>query len=163
MTETMKFEFPKTNVVACKFTFKTANNTDMREVGTYDDMGRTTKNVNAMKKYYYQVPEALRDKLQVGDVVVVLCQTGYQVCEVTEVNCTTGFNNHDLAWVVDTVSLVGFIEERRKAEELERMKDAIKREKKRLEAMVTYDLIAEKNPEFGAMLKAFKDAGGSLE
>lgn len=42
------------------------------------------------------------------------------------------------------------------------MKAAIDREKKRLESMVTYELIAEKNPEFKEMLEAFKEMGGEF-
>lgn len=49
-----------------------------------------------------------------------------------------------------------------KAKKLKVMRAAIEKEKKRLESMVTYDLIAEKNPEFAEMLKVFKEAGGEL-
>lgn len=49
-----------------------------------------------------------------------------------------------------------------KQKELENMKQVLMRERKRLEEQVTWDLIAEKSPEFAAMLKAFRDAGGEF-
>ena len=49
-----------------------------------------------------------------------------------------------------------------KAKQLRAMKAAIDREKKRLESLVTYELIAEKNPEFRAMLEQFKAMGGEF-
>lgn len=55
-----------------------------------------------------------------------------------------------------------YIDEVEKKKALAAMKKKIDAEKKRLESMVTYELIAEKNPEFKAMLERFKDMGGEF-
>ena len=49
-----------------------------------------------------------------------------------------------------------------RAAQLAIMKAELDREKKRLESLVTHELIAEKNPEFKALLDAFKDMGGEF-
>ena len=41
-------------------------------------------------------------------------------------------------------------------EDLKKMKDALVKERKRLEEQVTWDLIASKSPELAAMLDAFR-------
>lgn len=64
--------------------------------------------------------------------------------------------------MVCIVDLGAYVAEVEKAKTLEAMKIAIDKEKKRLESMVTYELIAEKNPEFKAMLEAFKEMGGEF-
>ena len=64
--------------------------------------------------------------------------------------------------MVCKVDLSTYIQEVEKAKKLKAMKAAIDREKKRLESLVTYELIAEKNPEFKAMLEAFKEMGGEF-
>ena len=90
------------------------------------------------------------------------CQTGYQVCEVVNINALSVFETKSFAPVVCKVDLGTFIEEIEKAKQLKAMKAAIDREKKRLESMVTYELIAEKSPEFKAMLEQFKAMGGEF-
>ena len=67
-----------------------------------------------------------------------------------------------LAPVVAKFNMSEYFEDIAKQEELKRMKDVLVRERKRLEEQVTWDLIAEKSPEFASMLKAFRDAGGQF-
>lgn len=55
-----------------------------------------------------------------------------------------------------------YVAEIERVKELKVMKKRIEAEKKRLESMVTYELIAEKNPEFKALLDAYKSAGGEF-
>jgi len=162
MTETFKVQFPQTDIVMCRFSYKTGSSM-CKEVNqpAYDALGKKMGCLGTMKTYAYRLPKPLIGNVQVGDMVVVFCQTGYQVCEVVEVNAMCQYDG-ELAWVVDKVNLEGFHAELERVKELERMKAAIMAEKKRLEAMVAYDLIAEKHPEFGAMLKAFREMGGQL-
>ena len=78
------------------------------------------------------------------------------------INALSDFETKSFAPVVCKVDLGTFIEEVEKAKQLKAMKAEIDREKKRLESMVTYELIAEKNPEFKAMLEQFKAMGGEF-
>ena len=155
----MNIVLPKTNVVGCVFSLR-GSNTTAAVFDEYDFI----KNRQGLKQYHYRVPEHLEGKLMVGDIVVVHCQTGYQLCQVSEINCLNayGMDPDKLAPVVDVVNLGYYVESIEKAKALKAMKAAIDKEKKRLESLVTYELIAEKNPEFAELLKHYKEAGGEF-
>lgn len=159
MTGTVKIEFPKTDVVGCKFSFRTGR--DAETAADFDSFG-VKQNSERLRTYYYRLPKPLVDNVRVGDMVVVYCQTGYQVCQVTEVNAMVSFPESQLAYVVDTVHLNDFVHEVQKQKQLDAMKQRIIMEKKRLEAQVSFDMIAERNPDFAAMLKHFSELGGEL-
>ena len=152
--------FPKTDLVKCVFSFRSSNsiNTFSENCDEYDHH----KNPKTLKSYAYRVPEHLQGQIAVGDAVLVHCQTGYQICEVVEVNALSDYDPKTFAPVVCKVDLSSYIQEVEKTKKLKAMKAQIDREKKRLESMVTYELIAEKNPEFKAMLEAFKEMGGEF-
>lgn len=128
----------------------------MNEYGFVED------GISNMKQYSYRVPEYLQGKLRPGDFVVVYCQTGYQVCQVARINATVPAGFDKLAPVVAKFDMSEYISDLVKQQELEAMKQVLIRERKRLEEQVTWDLIAEKNPEFAEMLKSFREAGGTL-
>ena len=67
-----------------------------------------------------------------------------------------------MASIVCKVDLQPYINEVERKKQLAAMKKQIESEKKRLEAMVTYELIAEKSPEFKELLEAFKAMGGEF-
>lgn len=152
--------FPKTNLVECAFSLRTSNS--LSTPGAHWDENDFHLEPKRLKKYTYRVPEYLQDQLKVGDVVVVHCQTGYQICQVVSVNALSSFDIKSYAPVVCKVDLSGYVAEIEKAKKLAVMKAEIDREKKRLESMVTYELIAEKNPEFKALLEQFKAEGGEF-
>lgn len=153
-------KFTKTNLVQCVFSFRSSNTTHvMSESWDEYDHHRDAKR---LKAYTYRVPEHLQDQIAVGDAVLVHCQTGYQICEVVSINALSDLEIKSFAPVVCKVDLCTYIAEVEKAKQLKAMKVAIDREKKRLESMVTYDLIAERNPEFKAMLEQFKAMGGEF-
>ena len=154
--------FPKTNVVGCVFSLQTSNRVPGTE-SAYDDYGRT-KHISRLKVYHYRVPKYLEGVLRVGDIVVTKCQTGFQLCEVVEVNALPGCDRtvRDLAPVVCVCDFAPFMQDQERMAQLKYMREEIEHEKKRLESMVTYDLIAEKNPDFKAMLDAFMAAGGEI-
>lgn len=156
----MNIRFPNTDVVSCVFSLKNSTNSCNQN---FDAFGVTPENsYNKLKEYYYRVPEFLQSQLQPGDFVVVYCQTGYQVCQVSKINEFAPVETPKLAPVVAKVNLNEYFNDMLKQEELKKMKAALVKERKRLEEQVTWDLIAEKSPEFAAMLKAFRDAGGEL-
>lgn len=152
----LKNLFPETNLVECAFSWRTVN-TAGSGWDEYDHVDPTK-----LKRYVYRLPEYLVGHVKAGDTVVVHCQTGYQVCEIVTINAISNFDQKSIAPVVDKVDMSSYIEEVEKAKKLKAMKAAIDREKKRLESMVTYELIAEKNPEFKAMLEQFKSMGGEF-
>lgn len=155
----VNIKFPNTDYVQCVFSYQTKSSETTSE--KYDECGHYM-GVTSLKKYVYYVPEYLQGQLHVGDAVIVRCTTGYQICEVVEPNAFTSFDSKTIAPVVAKVDVRPYIEFMHRAKQLKYMREQLDKEKKRLESLVTYDLLAEKNPEFAAMLKAFKDAGGQL-
>ena len=153
-------KFPKTDLVQCVYSFRSSNTTSVTSE-IWDEYDHH-KNPKTLKAYTYRVPEHLQGQIAVGDAVLVHCQTGYQVCEVISINALSDFEIKSFAPVVCKVDLSTYIQGVEKAKKLKAMKAAIDREKKRLESLVTYELIAEKNPEFKAMLEAFKEMGGEF-
>ena len=157
----VNIKFPETDVVTCVFSLK--NSTNACNQTFVPDTGRVTEHeYTRLKEYHYRVPEYLKGVLHPGDFVVVYCQTGYQVCQVRKTNVFCATETSKLAPVVAQVDLNYFFNDLAHQEELKQMKAALVKERKRLEEQVTWDLIASKSPEFAAMLKAFRDAGGEL-
>lgn len=155
----LNVRFPDTNVVQCVFSLRSSN-TEYSS-NKFDSRG-VVREPRSLKRYSYRVPKYLEGKLAVGEYVLVYCQTGYQVCQVVSVNATCPYDTEELAPVVAKVALEPYFEELERQEELKSMKAALIKERKRLEEQVTWDLIAEKSPEFKEMLKAFRDLGGEL-
>lgn len=149
--------FAETNLVQCVFSWETSN-TDW---SGGDEYGHH-KHPDVLKRYTYRVPAFLQGELRLYDTVVVRCKTGYQVCQVVALNTLSDFDESTFAPVVAKVDMGPYVAEIERAKELKVMKKRIEAEKKRLESMVTYDLIAEKNPEFKALLDAYKAAGGEF-
>lgn len=156
----MNIRFPDTDIVACVFSLKNGNNACNQSFTNYGIT--SSEDQRKMKEYHYRVPEYLKGQLTPGDFVVVYCQTGYQVCQVSKVNEFAPVETNKLAPVVAKVDLMTYFEELDRQEELKKMKAALLKERKRLEEQVTWDLIASKNPEFADMLRAFRAAGGEL-
>lgn len=151
--------FPATNLVNCVFAFRQSNTT----TGTYNKYDCLTEAAFAKaKRYMYRVPEYLKGNLKVGDAVVVHCQTGFQLAHIAEIDAISSYPEESFAPVVCKVDLRSYFDEIDTREALQAMRNKIETEKKRLESMVTYDLIAEKNPEFKALLDAYRAAGGEF-
>lgn len=153
-------KFPKTDLVQCVFSFRSSN-TQHISFDSWDEYDHH-RDAKRLKAYTYRVPEHLQGQITVGDAVLVHCQTGYQICEVVSINALSDFETKSFAPVVCKVDLGTYIGEVEKAKQLKAMKAAIDREKKRLESMVTYELIAERSPEFKVMLEQFKAMGGEF-
>ena len=149
-------KFPETDLVECVFSYRTAGTTGC----SWDEYDHTDS--ARLKRYVYRLPEYLVGRVQVHDAVVVHCSTGYQICEVVTVNALSNFDPRSIQPVVDKVNMGSYIHEVEKKKTLIAMKKQIDAEKKRLESLVTYELIAEKNPEFKAMLERFKSLGGEF-
>lgn len=149
-------KFPSTNLVECVFSWR-QNNNYATEWDEYDHCDSSR-----MKRYIYRLPDNLVGKVAVGDTVLVHCKTGYQLAQITTINATSSFDLDSIAPVVCKVDLVSYIAEVERKKSLARLKQQLDAEKKRLESMVTYDLIAEKSPSFAALLKQYKDAGGQF-
>lgn len=155
--------FPETNLIKCVFSLRQSNVAKSPQVFNYDKYDHTPENITRnLKKYTYRVSKDLKDKLKKGDMVVVHCSTGYQIAEVTDFDVLSSFSEESFAPVVCKVDLTSYLEEVDKKEARDLLKSKIEAEKKRLESMITYDLIAEKNPGFKAMLDAYKEMGGEF-
>lgn len=150
-------QFPSTNLVECVFSWRQNDTYVAAKWDEYDHCDPTR-----MKRYVYRLPDDLVGKVAVGDTVLVHCKTGYQLAQITTINALASFDLDSVAPVVCMVNLVSYIAEVERKKSLARLKQQLDAEKKRLESMVTYDLIAEKSPSFAALLKQYKDAGGQF-
>ena len=156
----MNIRFPETDVISCVFSLKNSTNQCNQTFTNYGII--PYEDQRKLKEYHYRVPAYLQGQLNVGDFVVVYCQTGYQICQVYKVNEFAPVETPKLASVVARVELMDHFNDLIHQEELKKMKAALVKERKRLEEQVTWDLIASKSPEFAAMLEAFRKAGGEL-
>ena len=150
-------KFPSTNLVECVFSWRQNNTYAATTWDEYDHCDSIH-----LKRYIYRLPDNLVGKVAVGDTVLVHCKTGYQLAQIATINAVSSFDLDSIAPVVCMVDLASYIAEVERRKTLARLKQQLDAEKKRLESMVTYDLIAEKSPEFAALLKQYKDAGGQF-
>lgn len=150
-------KFPETNLVECVFSWRQSSDYVATKWDEYDHCDTVR-----LKRYIYRLPDNLVGKVAIGDTVLVHCKTGYQLAQIAAVNALASFDLDSVAPVVCMVDLASYIAEVERRKTLARLKQQLDAEKKRLESMVTYDLIAEKNPEFAALLKQYKDAGGQF-
>ena len=156
----VNIKFPETDVVSCVFSLKNSTNQCNQ---SFDEIGITPiDSQRRLKEYHYRVPAYLQGKLAPSDFVVVYCQTGYQVCQVSKVNEFAPVETSKLAPVVAKVDMFEYFADLAHQEELKKMKAALVKERKRLEEQVTWDLIASKNPEFKERLEQFRRMGGDL-
>lgn len=153
----VNIQFPSTNLVECVFSWRQSNDYAAVKWDEYDHCDPTR-----MKRYIYRLPDDLVGKVAAGDTVLVHCKTGYQLAQIATINATSSFDLDSVAPVVCMVDLASYIAEVERRKTLARLKQQLDAEKKRLESMVTYDLIAEKSPGFAALLKQYKDAGGQF-
>lgn len=156
---------PTDNVVSVVFSFKnhvTRCTTPSSQFDEYDHLLPTAR--KDAKTYTYRVPDGLVGKLRVGDMVVVRCATGYQVAEVDSTTVWIAPSKvAELACVVGVVNSDEYFEYIEKQKHLAVLREQLEVEKKRIESMITYELLAERNPEFKAMLDNFKVLGGVIE
>lgn len=150
-------KFPETNLVECVFSWRQSSDYVATKWDEYDHCDPTN-----LKRYIYRLPDNLVGKVAIGDTVLVHCKTGYQLAQIAAVNALASFALDSVAPVVCMVDLASYIAEVERRKTLARLKQQLDAEKKRLESMVTYDLLAEKSPSFAALLKQYKDAGGQF-
>lgn len=148
---------PATNLVECVYSWRQSSDYVATKWDEYDHCDPIH-----LKRYIYRLPDKLVGKVALGDTVLVHCKTGYQLAQIATVNATSSFDLDSIAPVVCVVDLASYIAEVEHKKSLVRLKQQLDAEKKRLESMVTYDLIAEKSPSFAALLKQYKDAGGQF-
>lgn len=150
-------KFSSTNLVECVFSWRQSSDYVATKWDEYDHCDPAS-----MKRYIYRLPDNLVGKVALGDTVLVHCKTGYQLAQIAAVNALASFALDSVAPVVCMVDLASYIAEVERRKTLARLKQQLDAEKKRLESMVTYDLLAEKSPSFAALLKQYKDAGGQF-
>lgn len=137
----MTLEFPKTDLIGCKFPQCTGRNGQVEVSATG-------------KEYIYRLLPG-QPQPKIGDFVVTSCVNGFQVCVVTTLNVPTT-TYKDVAYVVGVVDVSAYQENLRKAEMKKELHKQLLAKKKELEDMVTFELLAEKSPEFKALLEAYQ-------
>lgn len=136
----LNITLPETDVIGCRFPEYTGRNGDV-EVN------------NRTKEYYYKLLPGM-PKPKKGDIVVVSCQNGFQVCVVTTLDAMTSIK--DLAYVVGIVDVEAYRTELQRKAEKERIHAELMRKKKELEDTLSLEIFAERSPEFKALLDAYK-------
>lgn len=159
---TISIQFPQTDVISAVFCYRNHTN---RTTYDFDENNMVVASQKSqLKAYSYRLPPALVGKVKAGDMVVVNCATGYQVAEVKAINAYAPTNTKtELAYVVGIVDKDNYFEFLESQKQLTILREQLEVEKKRIESMVTYELIAERNPEFKALLDNFKAMGGTIE
>lgn len=137
----MTLEFPKTDLIGCKFPLCTGRN------------GRIEV-PSAGKEYIYRLLPG-QPRPEIGDFVVTSCMNGFQVCVVTTLDVPTT-TYKDVAYVVGVVDVEAYQENLRRAEMKKELHKRLLAKKKELEDQVTFELLAEKSPEFKALLEAYQ-------
>lgn len=137
----IKIEFKETDIIGGKYLENTGRNGKIE--------------VNPLgKEYFYKLFPGM-EKPRLGDMVVVSSQNGFGVILVTTLNATSHFK--DMAYCVGSVSPESYVtyleNEKRKGE----LRNALEKKKKELEEIVTWELLAEKSPEFKALLDEYKE------
>lgn len=138
------FKFPETDYIGCRYPQTNA-------------LGRNQPPEvdNRTKEYVYRLlPGATKPK--VGDLAVVANSNGVGVCVVTTINMLTSFKREDMAYVIGTVSVEPYKATLERDQARKNLKAQIQAKKKELEESVTLDLLAEKSPEFKALLDAYR-------
>lgn len=135
----INIKFPETDVIGCRFPEVTGRN------------GEVEVNMRSKEYYYKLLPGMVRPKL--GDFAVTSCQNGFQVCVVTTLNATTGFE--DLAYVVGFVDVGHYKAVLERQEQKKRLHAELMRKKKELESTIALEMYAERSPEFKALLDAY--------
>lgn len=156
----INIKFPNTNLVECVFSYRQGSNVCLEDYDERDHFEGT--GARKLKRYVYALPEKLVGEVHVGDAVLVHCATGYQVCEVVSINATSPMEPAKIQPVICKLDLSSYFEEIERKGKLAALKQMLQAEKKRLESMITYELLAEKNPGFKELLDAFKELGGEL-
>ena len=132
-------KFPETDIIGCRFPVCTGRN------GVIDVNMRS-------KEYFYKLLPGM-NKPKHGDLVVTSCANGFQVCVVTTLDALTDFP--DMAYAVGVVDAHMYREELARQEQKKKLHGQLMQKKKELEAMVTLELLAERNPEFKKLLDAY--------
>lgn len=161
----VNIKFPETNVINYIFSMTgykpgvSSTSYDPTTSMLIDPRVRAT-----LKHYAFRVPSYLLGKVKVGDVVVCKCTNGYQVCEVVSVNDTVpaSYEISSLSPVVAVVNMEQFFEDLEQQNLLKQMEKQLIEERKKLEKRIGWDLLAEKDPKFKAMLDSFRAAGGQF-
>ena len=138
---TTNFKFPETDIIGCRFPTVTGCN------------GKIVID-NTSKEYSYKLLPGM-DTHPLGAFVVVSCVNGFQVCVVTTLNATSSFD--DLAYVVGTVNVDAYLEELERQKQKKALHAQLLKKKKELEEAVTWDMLAERSPEFKSLLDAYRN------
>lgn len=155
----MKIEFPKTDVIGCKFLGFDGRQYPYLEQPWMDIPDE--RRLVDRKQYTYRCIPGLASTLTVGDIVVVSCKTGFQVCVVTELNIIAP-DNSKLAYAITKVDLDGYRAMLQQENEKRRLKKLLDAKKAELEKSAVYEMLAAKDPGFAELLEAFKSLGGTL-
>ena len=148
--------FPKTDLVLVKFLVAGSTGAALAQQGLQG--WRNTLNFNAKpsnKAYVYKLPEGL--EVAEGDLVVISCVNGFQVGKVYQVNATCPENFTDLAYVVDKLNVEPYCEQIERDHRKEELKRQLVAKEKEIRDQISWELLAEKSPEFAEMLKAYKE------
>lgn len=139
---------PNLKVVGCVFTKPTE--------------GNLRGEIPSERVYYYEVIPGLPE-LAVGDTVVVVCATGWQVVDVAEVDVTDPEKiARATARVVAWVNTQPYNEHCAKLRRITTVKRKMQLLSKKLEGEALYELMAKMDPRMADLLQEFKALGSEF-
>lgn len=135
-------EIPETNFVAGRYLVNTGSNGKIERCPS--GLGKT---------YTYELLPKMA-KPNIGDLAVVSSAQGFGVIQITAINKICNIKN--CARVVGFIDPAMYNEFLEKKEQQEALKLQIEEMKEKLQDLVTWELLAEKSPEFKALVDAYK-------
>jgi len=111
-------------------------------------------------KVYYFMNDI--EGLQVGDLVVVDTQQGYQVATIKAISDTLPVKNV-VKWVVQKVDLARHLERVEKQQKIDELKKKMEQRRKQLEEIQIYRLLAQEDESMRELLKELDALEGRNE
>lgn len=148
----INIEFVRTDVISGRYLENTGRN---GEIKTLD----VTTTGRPAKTYKYRLLPGIPYPMPtVGDLAVVSSAAGFGVIQITEINATVPdtYDKDEMAYVVGIVDVAEYNNFLRNRELKKTLLAQLEQKKKELEQLVTYELLAERNPEFKDLLDKYK-------
>ena len=137
----IKIEFKETDLIGGRYLVNTGRNGKLEVDPT-------------SKEYTYRLLPGM-PKPERGDLVVVSSGNGFGVIMVTTVNATSRFK--DMAYCVGLVNPAQYSQFLENQERREELRLKLEKKKKELEDIITWGVLAERSPEFKALLDEYKE------
>ena len=109
------------------------------------------------KKYDFKVPKNLRERIKVGDIVVVGTANGLSVAQVVGTLVSSRTATRYVVDIVDVAAYTEAVENEKRSETLRKM---LEEKRAQFEKKKVFESLAATDPEAAQMLEALKELEG---